>query len=626
MDNAPRRFIMQEYVGYPQSDANYALALAVAKQTNQLLSVTKSGWNASASGYDEYEIARWMLNQQYAPRIESNDFLVDSASRTLPFGHSITIEVESAVTITTDATHWQLDGGPEQAVISNTIAFTATPGLHHLQVWRAHQGEVLHLERLNTEFHFVLGRPNTDQQGNVVGYHLEAIKGDWDRDANPAFPQVITSVSQPVLTGNTRAGARGVRLYEGRYTDAELLGETTANEAGEWHFTLPNALPLGEHFITAVTLDAEGQEPLIAEATSITVTVDSAAPALMTIGLPVHRWRIADRTRLVYDWSDSLSALTIQTTLGQGKITDTVEFYWDETLHGPPSTDSAAAIDLRFDPTTNVGTYQVNAPMTIVRIKGNRPIYDVYLPLVLNNFPPPAILFDETHGERNTLSEERARQLNPEHPEWHYFGQFKERVSKEYRLYRHDTGDLTDQYLQGYAVLILAAPDINISDAEVASVVRFVQNGGGLLILGDAGLNAAINRLLNQFGIQFDSTPIASPVHEWDAQSFYVETFAPHPVTEGLESWHTNWGGSLQVSEPALSLSWTTSDAWKDANGNGVQDPGEALGSFTLVAVTQVGQGHVVVVSDNPFHDGMFKGFNAPLMMNMLAWLPHVTR
>jgi len=273
-----------------------------------------------------------------------------------------------------------------------------------------------------------------------------------------------------------------------------------------------------------------------------------------------------------------------------------------------------------------VGTYQVNTPMTIVRIKGNRPIYDVYLPLVLNNFPPPAILFDETHDERNTLSEERARQLNPEHPEWYYFGQFKERVSKEYRLYRYDAGELTDQALQGYAVLILAAPDKGLSDAEVAAIVRFVQGGGGLLVLGDAGLTAAINRLLNQLSIQFDPTLIASPVHEWDAQSFYVETFALHPITEGLESWHTNWGGSLQVSEPALSLSWTTPDAWKDANGNSVQDPGEAAGSFTLLAAAQVGQGRVAVVSDNAFWDYLFKSFNAPLMMNMLAWLSHGNR
>lgn len=621
MDNAPHRFVMREFVGYPRSDANYALVLAVARQTNQLLSVTKNGENVSTPGYDEYEIARWMLNQQYAPRIESDDFLVDNAIRTLPFGHSITIEVESPVTIATDATHWQLDDGPQQVVVNDTIAFTTTPGLHHLRVWQAHQGEVLDLERLGPEFHFVLGKPHTDSQGNVVGYRLEAIKGNWERDANPAFPQVRTSVAQPVFTGNTRAGARGVHLYEGRYTDAKLLGETTADESGEWSFTLPTSLSLGDHFITAVTLDAEGQEPLIAEATSITVTVDSAAPALTSVQLPVHRWRIADRTRLVYDWWDGLGALTIQTTLGQGNITDTVEFYWDEALHGPPTTDSAAAIDFRFDPTTNVGTYQVNAPITRVRIKGSRPVYDVYLPLVLHRFPPPAILFDETHDERNTLSEDRARQLNPEHPEWHYFGQFKERVSKEYRLYRQDTGDLTDQYLHGYAILILAAPDRNLSDAEVASVVRFIQNGGGLLILGDAGLNAAINRLLNQLNIQFDPTPIASPVHDWDAQSFYVETFAAHPVTEGLESWHTNWGGSLQVSQPALSLSWTTPDAWKDANGNGVQDPGEAVGSFTLVAATQVGQGHVAVVSDNAFYDYMFKSFNAPLMMNMLAWL-----
>ena len=120
--------------------------------------------------------------------------------------------------------------------------------------------------------------------------------------------------------------------------------------------------------------------------------------------------------------------------------------------------------------------------------------------------------------------------------------------------------------------------------------------------------------------------PIASPEHDWDAQSFYVEAFAPHPITESLEWWHTNWGGSLQASQPALSLSWTASDAWKDANGNSVQDSGEEVGSFTLLAAAQVGQGRVVVVSDNAFHEGMFSGFNAPLMMNILSWLSHGNR
>jgi len=180
---------------------------------------------------------------------------------------------------------------------------------------------------------------------------------------------------------------------------------------------------------------------------------------------------------------------------------------------------------------------------------------------------------------------------------------------------------LTTQSLRHYTVLILAAPDRSLSDTEITSVVRFVQDGGGLLVLGDAGLREDINDLLNHFDVEFDQTLIASPKHDWDAYSFYVEAFAPHPLTRGLESWHTSWGGSLRVRALALNLSWTPPDAWKDFDRDGVQDPGEAVDSFTLLAVVQAGQGRVAVVSDNAFQDGMFSGFNANLMMNTLAWL-----
>ncbi len=621
MDNAPYRFITRDYLGYEKSDSTYALALALVKQTGQLASFSKSTENVCAPGYDEYEIARWMLNQQYAPRIESDDFLIYEAERTLPFGHSITIEVKGPVVISTDATHWQLDYGPEQIVVSNTISFTTTPGLHHLRVWRAHNGQVLHLERLDPEFHFVLGQPYVDKLGKLIGYRLEAIKGDWERDADPTFPQIRTRIAQPLLTGNTRAGARGVRLYEGRYADAKLLGETSADETGEWIFVPPEPLSPGEHFLTAVTLDQEGREPFIAEATSITLTVDLNAPAVSTIRFPIHRWRISDRTRLIYEWRDALETLTISTILGQDKITDTVEFYWDESLYGLPHTESPAALNFRFDPETNVGAYEVAAPFTTVRIEGDRPIYDVFLPCVRKRFPPPSILFDETHDEKNTISEERARQIDPEHPEWHYFGEFKDRVAAQYRLYRHSTGDLTAQHIRNFDIIMLAAPNKGLTGAEINDLIEFVREGGGLLVLLDEGINVDINHLLRHFGIEFDPAVLASPDHDWDAQSFAVSNFASHSVTKDLFKWHTNWGGSLRVQEPAMKLSWTDSDVWQDLDYDGIRDPDEKTGVFTLVAASTLGKGRIVVISDNAFHNGIFKDYNAPLILSALNWL-----
>jgi hypothetical protein len=70
-----------------------------------------------------------------------------------------------------------------------------------------------------------------------------------------------------------------------------------------------------------------------------------------------------------------------------------------------------------------------------------------------------------------------------------------------------------------------------------------------------------------------------------------------------------------------MRSSWTAADAWKDEDGDGAKDTAEAEGPFTLLAASEFGQGRVIVVSDNAFHQGMFGSYNMPLMMNLLAWL-----
>lgn len=299
---------------------------------------------------------------------------------------------------------------------------------------------------------------------------------------------------------------------------------------------------------------------------------------------------------------------------GEGYVSFSIYPRADAT-HGTIITNSATIV---FDTNEPIVTNEV---MNTIRTASS-----LYLPLILKGSLLPTILFDETHNEGSTLSWERAQQLNPDHPEWHYFGEFEAQVKETYSLRRYVSGNLADQTLYGYDILILATPNDSLSEIEIGNVVHFVQNGGGLLVLGDAWLNEDINNLINHFAISFAATPIASPQHDWDAQSFYVTSFTPHSITQGLENWHMNWGGSLQVSDPALSLSTTSPDAWGDENGNGQLDSGETTGTFTLMAAAPINQGRVVVLADNAFHEDMFSEFNAPLMMNMLNWLLQGTR
>jgi hypothetical protein len=234
----------------------------------------------------------------------------------------------------------------------------------------------------------------------------------------------------------------------------------------------------------------------------------------------------------------------------------------------------------------------------------------------------PRILFDEVHDERNTLSWERALTLNPEHPEWIYFGAFRAALEDEFAFERNPGDALSPELLQNYDVLMLSAPDKIFDTTELEAVVQFVANGGSLLVLGDCALgNESINTLLLQFGITFDRHCIFAPVPDRKGD-FPVTAFADHPATAGVPSIMTSWGGSLKVNAPAVALALTDQDAWQDTNWDGKYDLAELTGPFTIAAASVVGRGRVVAISDNPFQDDGFEWrSNDLLMRSLLRWL-----
>lgn len=66
--------------------------------------------------------------------------------------------------------------------------------------------------------------------------------------------------------------------------------------------------------------------------------------------------------------------------------------------------------------------------------------------------------------------------------------------------------EITSDILQEYDILILKTPTM-YSQKEVAAIVDFVRNGGGLFVIGDhsnfAGTSTALNEITRNFGIQF---------------------------------------------------------------------------------------------------------------------------
>jgi hypothetical protein len=234
----------------------------------------------------------------------------------------------------------------------------------------------------------------------------------------------------------------------------------------------------------------------------------------------------------------------------------------------------------------------------------------------------PKILFDEYHSELNTLSERKAREMTPSHPEWHSFQRFAEMAGAYFEV-NSCSQPLRSDVLSDANVLMLAAPRNSLTPEETKDVVRFVQDGGGLIKLGDAVTGESLNGLLANFGMFYRQGTIASRSSLWDAQSFVVSNVDQNNfVTRGIHELQANWAGVLENRGDALVLAATKADSWLDVNGNGHQDAGEQSGPFAFILVKQFGKGRVLAVADNSFTDSLLRSCdNRRFIVHALVWL-----
>jgi C1A family cysteine protease len=228
------------------------------------------------------------------------------------------------------------------------------------------------------------------------------------------------------------------------------------------------------------------------------------------------------------------------------------------------------------------------------------------------------VLFDEAHEEANTLSWERAQSIEPEHPDWVYFGALADALSDEFTLVRNPDEPLTAELLAGYDALMLSVPQEELTPDELAAVEGFMQGGGGVLALSNWAA-WVINPLTEEKGITCDHRSIFEFGGEGD---FVVEDFADHPAVEGVAAMVTNWSSSLEATSPAVGLAFTEEDVFRDLDGDDSYDAGEPTGPFTVAAAYESGAGRLAVVADNPFQDHGFEDRNnAPLARALLRWL-----
>jgi hypothetical protein len=249
------------------------------------------------------------------------------------------------------------------------------------------------------------------------------------------------------------------------------------------------------------------------------------------------------------------------------------------------------------------------------------------------------ILFDEAHSEAWTIRPEVAASIQPAHPADSSLRHAAELLTgREFAVAAHTTGPLTREALADVAALVIAHPSDpkweatvdggspRLAADEIDAIAEFVENGGGLIVLGETeqdkyGNN--LNELLARFGIEIENATVQDySHHHGDAPSWVLAALGE--PDEGA--------ARLDTDLLARVHSLCFYRAGTIATRNGAQviartQPTASVPNAILAAATTHGRGRVAVLADSDlFSDDCIDELgHAALWINLAYWVAEPT-
>jgi len=190
-----------------------------------------------------------------------------------------------------------------------------------------------------------------------------------------------------------------------------------------------------------------------------------------------------------------------------------------------------------------------------------------------------------------------------------------------------NTGPVTGAALSSYDVIIISNPTASYSTDEINAIKQFVNDGGGLFILGEWGLysasnNITSNQIATEFGITFNNDSVRDSLHHdgpnqvWPLIGEFDNAIIGTDVSEAV----ILAGCSLGTTGSAFPIAWAYDNASASSPAPGAGSPitgeetllssgetaafttdnePEAFGDGPIVmAAATYGSGRVVAVGD----------------------------
>lgn len=147
------------------------------------------------------------------------------------------------------------------------------------------------------------------------------------------------------------------------------------------------------------------------------------------------------------------------------------------------------------------------------------------------------VLIEEYHSDWEDTTKPLDKEWYGMLSTYNYYS-WAEWLDKYYEVDKNTDGVLTWDLLKKYDVLILKCPTSLYSDKEVANIVRFVEEGGGLYLIGDHtnvfGMNFYLNKVAEQFGIKF-KTDATYELGTGGTSTYESNYFFPHPIVKEMD-------------------------------------------------------------------------------------------
>ena len=191
---------------------------------------------------------------------------------------------------------------------------------------------------------------------------------------------------------------------------------------------------------------------------------------------------------------------------------------------------------------------------------------------------------------------------------------------------------VNDNVLAEPDVIIVAYPTESFSGEELEAMLKFVNEGGGLFLIGEWGNvheNAdTLNSIAHNFGITLNGDRICDPTYYirkgLKGKVFDVPVFnlRPHVITEGVKSFRIVSACSLSAPYDNI-IAWGSQESFADLDFDSELDAFETGQYVPVFAVATYGNGRVAAVGDLSWlsNEYIINMGNAQLALNTLKWL-----